>query len=85
MSINTGSATITILIQQTAIGTNSLDTIESIVAIFKDQLISECPLDFQKKHRKIWQISALESKTKKLSNHKLKAHYNDFTNTYSHI
>ena len=28
----------------------------------KGQLISECPFDFPKKHRKIWQISALESK-----------------------
>ena len=27
----------------------------------KGQLISECPFDFPKNHRKIWQISALES------------------------
>ena len=43
------------------------------------QLISECLFDiltFPKKQREIWQISALEFK--KLSNHKITAHYNDF-------
>ena len=33
-------------------------------------------LKFSKNQRKIWQISALESK--KWLNHKIKAHYNDF-------
>ena len=45
---------------------------------YKGQLISECLFDvinFQKNQRKTWQISALESK--KLSNHKIEAHYND--------
>ena len=45
----------------------------------KGQLISECLLgaiDFPKNQRKIWQISVLEYK--KWSNHKTKAHYNDF-------
>ena len=46
---------------------------------FKGQLISECLFDFlnfPKKQRKIWQISAQESK--KGSNHKIKAYYDDF-------
>ena len=41
--------------------------------------MSECVyeiIDFPKYQQKIWQISALESK--KCSNHKIKAHYNDF-------
>ena len=45
----------------------------------KGRLISECPfdvLDFPKKQRKIWQITALEPK--KLSNHKIKKYYIDF-------
>ena len=52
----------------------------------KGQLISEClfdVLDFPKNQRKIWQISALESK--KWSNHKIKAHYNDFDTNYVQI
>ena len=52
----------------------------------KGQLISECLFDvlnFPKKQRKIWQISALESK--KWSNHKIKAHYNDFDTNYVQI
>ena len=51
--------------------------------ITKGQLISEClfgVLNFPKKHQRIWQISALESK--KWSNHKIKAHYNDFDTNY---
>ena len=40
-------------------------------------------IDFPKKQRKIWQISALESK--KWSNHKIKAHYNDFDTNYVQI
>ena len=53
---------------------------------FKGQLISECLFDvlnFPKNQRKIWQISALESK--KWSNHKIKAHYNDFDTNYVQI
>ena len=49
----------------------------------KGQLISECLFDvlnFPKKQQKIWQISALESK--KWSNDKIKAHYNDFDTKY---
>ena len=45
----------------------------------KVQLISEYLFDFvnfPKNQQNIWQISALESK--KWSNHKIKAHYNDF-------
>ena len=54
----------------------------------KGQLISECLFDqcllnFPKNQRKIWQISALESK--KWSNHKIKAHYNDFDTNYVQI
>ena len=52
----------------------------------KDQFISECLFDvlnFPKNQRKIWQISALESK--KWSNHKIKAHYNDFDTNYVQI
>ena len=48
-------------------------------AIYKGQLISECLFDmlnFPKNQRKIWQISALESK--KWSNHKIKAPYSVF-------
>ena len=49
----------------------------------KGQLISECLFDvlnFPKNQR---QISALESK--KWSNHKIKAHYNDFDTNYVEI
>ena len=49
----------------------------------KGQLISEClfdALNFTKKQRKIWQISALESK--KWSNCKIKVHYDDFDTNY---
>ena len=45
----------------------------------KGQLISEWLFDvlnFPKNQQKIWQISALEYK--KWSNHKIKAHYNNF-------
>ena len=52
----------------------------------KGQLISECLFDvlnFPKNQRKIWQISALEYK--KWSNHKIKAHYNDFDTNYVQI
>ena len=51
--------------------------------ITKGQLISECLfyiLNFPKNQQKIWQISTLESK--KWSNHKIKAHYNDFNTNY---
>ena len=49
-------------------------------------LISECLFDvlnFPKKQRKNWQISAQESN--KWSNHKIKAHYNDFDTNYVQI
>ena len=52
----------------------------------KGQLISECLFDvlfFPKNQRKIWQISALESK--KCSNHKIKAHHDDFNTNYVQI
>ena len=55
----------------------------------KGQLMSECLFDFlnfPKNQQKIWQISALEHK--KWSNHKVKAHYDDFNtinNTYNHM
>ena len=52
----------------------------------KGQVISECLFDvlnFPKTQRKILQISALEYK--KWSNHKTKAHYNDFDTNYVQI
>ena len=52
----------------------------------KGQLISECLFDvlnFPKKQRKIWQISALEFK--KWSNNKIKANYIDFDTNYVQI
>jgi hypothetical protein len=52
----------------------------------KGQLISECLFDvlnLPKNQRKIWQISALE--TKKWSNHKIKAHYDEFDTNYVQI
>ena len=55
----------------------------ALVSRAKGQIISECALeilDFPKIPRKIWQISALESK--KWSNHKIKAL---FYNTYDQI
>ena len=58
--------------------------IVKISALTKGQLISECLFDtlkFPKKTRKIRQISALEYK--KWSNHKTKAHYNDFDTNYT--
>jgi hypothetical protein len=57
--------------------------IKIIIRIIKGQLISECLFDilnFPKNQQKIWQISALEYK--KWSNHKIKAHYNDFDTIY---
>ena len=57
--------------------------------IAKGQIISECPLeilDFPKIPRKIWQISALESK--KWSCHKIKTLYNVFNtlnNKFDHM
>ena len=57
--------------------------IEKVYGAGKGQIISEClfdVLDFPKNQRKIWQISALVSK--KWSNHKIKAHYNDFNTNY---
>ena len=56
------------------------------MSLCKGHLISECSLDllnFPKNQRKIWQISALEYK--KWSNHKIKAHYNDFDTNYVQI
>ena len=55
----------------------------ALVICQKSVGISKCLFDilnFPKDQQKIWQISALESK--KWSNRKIKAHYNDFDTNY---
>ena len=62
---------------------------DSVIVSFKCQLISECLFDFlnfPENNRKIWQISAQESK--KCSNHKITAPYSVFdtlNSPYNHI